>query len=172
MNDATSGDWSSITSTGTHGLENGSRAPGGSVYTYANSTFYALGGGTPDYQSAIREFLIYDGTAGTWTNDSSKYATSTGYWSLAAAAAAAGFGSAGHLVFLRGTSSETDPGVTTSTQLMDPSIITLYDLASGVCTRSLRPGAYFSKGRPFAPCLLRRQTHSRFSCMVAPSTRQ
>lgn len=132
MNDATSGDWSSITSTGTHGLENDSRASGGSAYTYVNSTFYALGGSTPDHQSAIQGFLIYDNTVGTWTNDSSKFATSTGYWSLAAAAAAPGFGSAGYLVFLGGTSSETDPGVTTSTQLMDPSIITLYDLASGV----------------------------------------
>ncbi|KAK5097819.1 hypothetical protein LTR70_002861 [Exophiala xenobiotica] len=132
MNDATSGDWSSSTSTGMNGLENDSRAPGGSAYTYADSTFYALGGSTPNYQSAVQGFLTYDDTAGIWTNDSSKPATSTGYWSLAAAAAAPGFGSAGYLVFVGGTATETRPGATTSTQLMDLSIITLYDLAAGV----------------------------------------
>ena len=131
MSDAASGGWSSTTSTGTTGLDNDSRAPGGSAYTFANSTFYALGGSTPDYQTALQGFLKYDDTTGAWTNDSSVGATSTGYWAMAAAAAAPGFGTAGYLVFVGGTSSESTPGVTTSTLLINLSLITLYDLDSG-----------------------------------------
>lgn len=128
--DLTSGSWSSTTTTGTNGLENDSHAPSGSAYTYANDTFYALGGSTPDWQSAIQGLLRYDGATGTWTNDSSVGATSSGYWSMAAAAAVPGFGSAGYLVFLGGTTLETAPGSTSSMLLINLSMVTHYDLAS------------------------------------------
>jgi len=122
--------WTSITATGANGLTSSGRAPGGAAFTYTNTTFFSLGGSSPDIWSPQSGFVLFNDTSTQWTNKTSVGATSTGYWSNAAAVWASGFGSKGYLLFVGGTATESAPGVSSRDQLIDMSTVTLYDINS------------------------------------------
>ena len=124
--------WSEKTVTGTDGLSSDGRAPGGAAFTSSNTTFYALGGSSATtWQVPVQGLLEFDNAGSSWKNQSSVGATSTGYWTMAAAAFGSNYGSKGYLMFVGGTASETAPGYTTTTNLIDMSLVSLYDIATG-----------------------------------------
>lgn len=126
--------WSGTTVTGTNGLSNSDQAPGGASFTSSDSTFYSLGGNEAyDWATDVQGFFEFYNSNQSWSISSSVDATANrnGYRSLAAAAVAPGFGSDGYLVFVGGTTSESAPGETTSSDLIGMSLVTLYDIGTG-----------------------------------------
>lgn len=127
----TSNGWTSTAATGSNGLDSTGRAPGGAAFTYTNTSFFSLGGVSPDSWTPQAGLVQYNDSTQSWTNKTSVGATATGYWNNAAAAWASAFGPKGYLIFVGGTGGESAPGVSSQSQLFSMSVITLYDVNSG-----------------------------------------
>jgi hypothetical protein len=117
-----------------NGLGANTYAPFGGASVVTEDAFYSLGGSNVSDSIAVQGFVKYDFSTGQWSNSSSADATSNGYLVQAQAAYVSNFGSSGFLAFVGGVVPDTqsyNPASYDTVNLVDISIVTLYDLASG-----------------------------------------
>jgi hypothetical protein len=128
--------WTQVETPVTNEVDHTSPALADSAFVASDSALYSLGGNLAETYSnplvALQGFLEYNFTTEAWTNGSSLPATPSGFLVGGGAVYAPEYGSAGFLIFVGGTAPDSQVFPDDGTQLVDMSVITLYDIAKGL----------------------------------------
>jgi hypothetical protein len=123
-------------------------APAGGLYAASSDKFYQLGGlqqpsWGKDPNIFLPGFTVFDSTTSEWRNSSSASATGSGFVALGEAQHVPNFGKSGLVVFLGGisTSKQTEFYNSDGIELVDTSLVTIYDIDSGAWLHQTADGA-------------------------------
>ena len=136
--DTTSPTWTEEIAPTANGLSTDSLGPMSPAAVATNSTFYSLGGNIIDAtklpdQTVLSGLVTQDLSTGVWSNLTTVIPNQSNYRNMAKAIYVPDYGAAGFLVFVGGDSPPTEEGFYEQGQSMvDMSIITLYDISSGI----------------------------------------
>ncbi|KIV93066.1 hypothetical protein PV10_04311 [Exophiala mesophila] len=129
--------WTLETSPVTNGLSEGSQGPMSPAAAYSDTAFYSLGGNVlrrsmlPN-QTVLSGVVRHDFTTGLWRNDTTDIPGQNNYRNMAKAFHVPNFGAEGFVAFVGGEAPPTEESFyEEGTYMVDMSVITLLDVASG-----------------------------------------
>ena len=130
-------EWANDTFPSANGLSTAAHAPFAPAAAFTNSTLYTLGGNVfaptdASNMTVLQGLVTQDFSSGAWSNDTTNIPDQSVYRTQSKAVLAPGFGDKGFMVVVGGESPPTEASVYEQGSFMvDMSVITLYDVASG-----------------------------------------